>query len=435
MANKKQTTNSSKSNTKSSGNNTKVGKKAVKSAKKAVKKEIKRNKGLQIALIVLVVAIVVAVVALYLFKPDVFNSILSMLTGKDNTPPTTSGGGGDAAIQGITPIQGNMLQVTFVNVGQGDGIFIQFPDGKTMIMDMGKAVSGGQKGYYEDNLVPLLASAGVTQLDYVFVTHTDLDHVSEIDDVINDYEVKNFYLPKAADDTTGAWNKVITGARNEKYNLDGTMTDATINYNVDKWNIEGDGWIMKCFSYDEADYPSIGKGSTAKVLNSVSPLCVLQYGGRTIVLSGDSNEKNEKYFLDKGYLNDIDCDVYKLPHHGANNTTAAQVFNAIDPEYCVISVGEGNSHGHPTQEALDLMTGYVDLNPDTDFNGIEQVYRTDRDGNVVVQVGENGTLNLISTNNSDSNRTQTTLSIVATVYRVDIYCTYQKQEEIEQKAA
>lgn len=432
MANKKQSGSSSKSNTKGSSN---VGKRVAKSAKKAVKKEIKRNKGLQVALIILVVAIVVAVVALYLFKPDVFNSVLSMLTGKDNAPSNPSGNGGGAAIQGITPIEGNMLQVTFVNVGQGDGIFIQFPDGQTMIMDMGKAVSGGQKDYYANNLVPLLAIAGVTQLDYVFATHTDLDHVSEIDDVIADYEVKNFYLPQAADDTTGAWNKVITGARNEKYNQNGTMTDATINYNVGKWNIEGNGWIMKCFSYEATDYPSIGKGSTAKVLNSVSPLCVLQYGGRTIVLSGDANEKNEKYFLDKGYLNDIDCDVYKLPHHGADNTTAQQVFNAIDPEYCVISVGEGNSHGHPTQEVLDLMTNYYDLNADTDFNGIEQVYRTDQDGNVVVQVGENGTLNLISANNEEKNKTQANLTIVATAYRVDVYYCYNKQEDVQQIVA
>lgn len=432
MANKKQSATSSKSNTKSSSS--KVGKKVAKSAKKAVKKEIKRNKGLQVALIILVVAIVVAVVALYLFKPDVFNSILSMLTGKDNTPPTPDGSGGDAAIQGITPIEGNMLQVTFVNVGQGDGIFIQFPDGKTMIMDMGKAKKGGQKGYYENNLVPLLASAGVTQLDYVFITHTDLDHVSEINNIINDYEIKRFCVPKTEGNPSDTWGNVVTAYSNEKYNNDGTIVDAAITYNVGKWNIEGDGWIMKCFSYDEADYPTIKDGTDGKVLNSVSPLCVLQYGGRTIVLSGDANEKNEKYFLDKGYLNDIDCDVYKLPHHGADNTTAQQVFNAIDPEYCVISVGE-NSHGHPTQEVLDLMTAYADLKLDNDYNGIEQVYRTDQDGNVIVQVGENGTLNLISTNNEDKNRTQATLTIVATAYRVDVYYAYNKQENFEQQVA
>ncbi|MGN0789304.1 MAG: ComEC/Rec2 family competence protein [Christensenellales bacterium] len=397
-----------------------------------MKKEIKRNKGLQIALIVLVVAIVVAVVALYLFKPDVFNSILSMLTGKDNTPPTPSGSGGDAAIQGITPIEGNMLQVTFVNVGQGDGIFIQFPDGQTMVMDMG--TSGGVDNAYS-NMKQAIEQSRTESIDYVFATHTDSDHVSSMATLIDDYEIKNFYMPKVADDTTATWNKVITKARNEQYNLNGVMTNAVVNLNVGKWTIEGEGWSIKCYSFDEGDYPTINKNSSAINKNSVSPLCVLQYGGRTIVLSGDSNEKNEQYFLNKGYLNDIDCDVYKLPHHGADNTTARQVFNAIDPEYCVISVGVGNTYGHPTQEVLDLMTAYVDLKPDNDYNGIEQVYRTDIDGNVVVQVGESGTLNLISSNNSDNNRTQATLTIVATAYRVDVYYAYNKQENFEQQVA
>ena len=427
MANKKQSTNNTKSNAKSA--NSKAGKKAVKSAKRAVKKEIKRNKGLQVALIILVVAIVVAVVALYLFKPDVFNSILSMLTGKDNNTPA---GGGDAAIQGITPIEGNMLQVTFVNVGQGDGIFIQFPDGKTMIMDMGSA--GGVDDAY-GNLKQVLTAAQVDYIDYVFITHTDSDHILYVSKLIDEYEIRNFYFPNVVDAEMKTWSKVQSKANSETYNLNEETKQAVINLNVGEWNIAGNDWNMKCYSFIEKDYPSINSKSSGEKKNSVSPLCVLEYANRTIVLSGDSNEINEKYFLDKGYLNDIDCDVYKLPHHGADNTTAQQVFNAIDPEYCVISVGEGNSHGHPTQEALDLMTSYVDLNPDTDFNGIEQVYRTDRDGNVIVQVGENGTLNLISTNNEEKNRTQATLTIVATAYRVDVYYCYNKQDEIGLKVA
>lgn len=428
MANKKQSADGSKKNTSSS----KVGKRVAKSAKKAVKKEIKRNKGLQVALIILVVAIVVAVVALYLFKPDVFNSVLSMLTGKDNAPSNPSGNGGDAAIQGITPIEGNMLQVTFVNVGQGDGIFIQFPDGKTMIMDMGS--TGGVDDAY-GNLKQVLTASNIEYIDYVFITHTDKDHISYVSKLIDEYEIRNFYFPNVVNAEMKTWSKVQSKANSETYNLNEETKQAEIYLNVGEWNIAGKDWNMKCYSYNEKDYPFINYNSGGEKKNSVSPLCVLEYANRTIVLSGDSNEINEKYFLDKGYLNDIDCDVYKLPHHGADNTTAQQVFNAIDPEYCVISVGEGNSYGHPTQEVLDLMTNYYDLNVDTDFNGIEQVYRTDQDGNVVVQVGENGTLNLISTNNADNNRTQATLTIVATAYRVDVYYAYNKQENFEQQVA
>ncbi|MGN0771048.1 MAG: ComEC/Rec2 family competence protein [Christensenellales bacterium] len=410
----------------------KTSKKSAKSAKKAVKKEIKRNKGFQIALTVIVVAIVVAVVALYVFKPDAFYSILSMFTGKDNTPDDANGSGGQAATPGITEIVGDKLQITFVNVGQGDGIFIEFPDGQTMVMDMG--TSGGVDNAYS-NMKQAIEQSQTECIDYVFATHTDSDHISSMATLIDDYEIKNFYLPKVADDTTATWNKVITKARNEQYNLNGVMTAAVVNLNVGKWTIEGEGWSMKCYSFDESDYPTINKNSSALNKNSVSPLCVLTYGGRTIVLSGDSNEKNEQYFLDKGYFEGIDCDVYKLPHHGADNDTAQQVFNAIDPEYTVISVGTGNSYGHPTQAVLDLMASYVDIRPDNDYNGIEQVYRTDLDGNVVVQVGESGTLNLISSNDSDKNKTQATLTIISTSWRVDVCVSFAKKDEIQVEAA
>ena len=162
---------------------------------------------------------------------------------------------------------------------------------------------------------------------------------------------------------------------------------------------------MKCYSFDEEDYPNIKNNSSAENKNAVSPTCLLEYSGKTIVLTGDSNEKSEKYLMNKGYFDDVDADVLKVGHHGSKSSTTSEFLNKIDCEYAIISCGAGNDYGHPTPEVLNRLDTYRDLVPDDDYNGFASVYRTDEDGTVTVQIDERGIINLIADENQDKNTT------------------------------
>ncbi len=137
----------------------------------------------------------------------------------------------------------------------------------------------------------------------------------------------------------------------------------------------------------------------------MSPTCLLEYADRTIVLTGDSNEKSETYLMNKGYFDGVDADVLKVGHHGSRSSTMMEFLNKVDCEYAIISCGAGNSYGHPTPEVLERLDIYADLVPDEDYNGFAQVYRTDEDGTVTVQIDENGVINLIADEMPSKNTT------------------------------
>ncbi len=130
-----------------------------------------------------------------------------------------------------------------------------------------------------------------------------------------------------------------------------------------------------------------------------------RHAGRTVVLTGDSNEKSEEYLIGKGYFDGVDADVLKVGHHGSRSSTSNEFLNKIDCEYAIISCGADNDYGHPTPEVLERLEKYRDPVPDDDYNGYAQVYRTDKDGTVTVQVDERGVMNLISEDDATKNTT------------------------------
>ena len=94
--------------------------------------------------------------------------------------------------------------------------------------------------------------------------------------------------------------------------------------------------------------------------------------------AGDSNNSNEKYYCETYPY--VDCDVLKVAHHGSRTSSSEEFLKHVKCEYAVISVGDGNSYGHPEQEALDRLKA----------NGIQKIHRTDKCGNVVLTVSHTG---------------------------------------------
>lgn len=347
----------------------------------ARRRKIKKHTASKIIIAVVVILLIVAIALgiFYAVAPEEFNALKEKLFPSEPSSP------------GTQPTLEGTLEMTVIDIGQGDCIFLQFPDGQTMIMDAGSEF--GSTNEY-DQLTAHLTLRGIDSLDYVFITHSDYDHIRYMQDIFEDYEVKNIYIPRVADDMSATWTKTVAAIEKETWtNESGETVDSEIYYTVGDFVIQGEDWTMNCHSYLEDDYPSVKESSSAEVKNAVSPVCFLEYADRTIVLTGDSNERNEEYLLERGVL-DKDADVLKVGHHGSRTSSLQEFLNAVDCEYAIISYGEDNDYGHPTPELMSRLEDYTDVRPDNDYNGYKYVYETPKDGNVSVFVDGNGTLRI-----------------------------------------
>lgn len=354
-------------------------------------------RNLFIAIVAIVLIIVVAAVILYFAAPDVFDDILGAILPdrNDNTGNNTVLVRGDGE-----------LQIHFMDVGQGDGILILFPDGRDMLIDCANyndssTVRGEILDYMDDYVTD-------GQLDYLMLTHCDRDHVSFMDEVLEEYQVDNVFMPNvlATHDKVAEADipqerlalftdedTVDTACYADFFIAALTEPDCTVTLNVDAdeesnsvvitdGERQSDGTYdgatyMLTFYCPTAEYYAESDLSSAEEKNAISPIGVLEYNGFRIVLTGDSNEINEPTFVDR-IGGQLDCDVLKVGHHGSETSSTEEFLDAIDCEYAVISCNAaGNKFHHPRQTTLDRFI-------ERDMT----VYRTDNNGNIVLTVGE-----------------------------------------------
>lgn len=326
----------------------------------------------------------------YILDKPMSGSALTSIAKREDISPD---------FQNIAGNYNGKVQMTAVNIGQGDCIFIKFPDGKTMIMDSGSTLQLGGNNY--DRLEAVLKANNVAQIDYLFITHSDYDHIRYAEDILNDYQVKNIYLPKVADDITNTYEDFIKAVSKEKYTDRGQTKLAQVRFNIGDFQIAGVGWRMRCYTYLSKDYPLVTKStatsptapnaSDAKIKNSLSPVCLLEYAGRTIVLTGDSNEYNEKYLLERNVFDQLDADILKVAHHGSKTSTTDEFLASVKCEYAIISYGT-NTYGHPTSEVLERLQAY----------NYKNVFKTKEDGNIYVNISGDGEITFDTGNEAKS---------------------------------
>ena len=233
------------------------------------------------------------------------------------------------------------LQITAVDVGQGDGFLIRLGD-CTLLLDCG---SSSQKELGRYTLEPLLLSRGIRRIDAAFVSHSDLDHTSGLLYLLEEQEripIHSLYLPKAA-------------LEDESYrSLKEAFKDpAGIHYLS-----EGDSFFLKgklrlsCLYEGRAPYPEA---------NSHSPFLLLEYGDFRMAFTGDMTKGDEellaKRLRQKGELPGA-VTVYKAAHHGSRTSSSDAVLKLFSPEYALISYGPGNSYGHPHREVRERFLRY-----------------------------------------------------------------------------
>lgn len=249
----------------------------------------------------------------------------------------------------LLPGMGNRdeLAITFLDVGQGDAIHIHTPDGEDMLVDCGDA-KNGKVSYY--TIRPYLLSYGISDIDHILLSHNDDDHSGGVPYLADSFDVENYILSLAAEDT---YSDVLAVAEEH---------DATVT------------WVS-C-----GDTIDLGSGVKLDVLwpqkdteaedNALSLVVKLTYGDFEALFTGDV-EGTGLY----GLMADRDAlsaDILKIPHHGSKNSYDEEFYHAVDPDAVVISVGK-NSYGHPD----DRVVSYFERRH-------RKVYRTDVVGAVTV---------------------------------------------------
>ncbi len=408
MANNKSTKKSKSTKSSTSTSSSKSKQSQPSTVEKAVKKAYKKNpKAVIISIVAVVLVIAIAAAVLYFGFPDIWKQIMSGFgNGNDNSgsidaEDTSKVVGGN--LQGVLTRGDGELLFHMIDVGQGDCLYIQLPDGKDMIIDGGTT----KKPYddFDENTVINYLNNYVKDgtIEYLMLTHTDKDHVSIIDDIIDAFDVQNIYMPYilATPDVTKLSSAVRTEFESipqEKKDIfkdkDTVSTaeyaeffaaalneeDCNIFVNMDddentnNIKINGSDYTFKFYCPTKAYYDGNGLDN-ATDLNAISPVGILEYKSRRIMFTGDSNTKNEKIIPNR--TGAIDCDVLKVAHHGSATSSTADFLEKYDFEYAMISSGTHAGHKLPRQDALDRMKDM-------------EVYRTDKNGTIVLSVNKSG---------------------------------------------
>ena len=220
---------------------------------------------------------------------------------------------------------GDEMRVHFLDVGQGDSIFIESPNGKTMLVD------GGVKGAGPE-IVAYLKEQGVQKLDAVVATHPDADHIGGLIAVLNSIEIGEFY-DSGKVHTSQTFEEMLTliDTKNISYNV--PKTGDTLAFD--------DAVSVKVLSADE----------TASDNNDASIVLKVTYGDVSFLLTGDAGVALEKEMLTK----DVKSTVLKAGHHGSNTSSSQSFIQAVRPEVTVLSYGEDNKYGHPHEEVVERL--------------------------------------------------------------------------------
>ncbi len=242
----------------------------------------------------------------------------------------------------------HMLTVSFIDVGQGDAIFLQSPNGKTMLIDAGPTNSASK-------VVTFLKNKGISSLDIVIATHPHEDHIGGMTSILNSFTVYKF-IDIGYPQTTRVYEDMlniidqknipyITVKAGDLINWDATTTIRVIN----------------------------PQRTFVDNLNDNSIVLKLTYGTINFLFMGDAGKLVEDQIHDN-----IESEILKVSHHGSQYGTSPTFIRKVSPQVSVISVGADNPYGHPAKETLQCL-----------YNAGSKVYRTDQVGTITISTDGN----------------------------------------------
>nr|WP_031424845.1 ComEC/Rec2 family competence protein [Exiguobacterium sp. NG55] len=233
------------------------------------------------------------------------------------------------------------IKVHYIDIGQGDAIYIKMPSGEDVIID------GGNKGK-GDAIVAYLKKQKVDDIEVLISTHPDADHIGGLDEILDAYRVENVYAPKVKH-TTQAYKDFLQAVKREGK----TIKTAQMGVSLPIKGVSAK-FVGPVKSYSNSD------------LNNWSAVLHVTYKKNTFLFTGDAEHVAEKDMMAKKQT--LRADVLKVGHHGAKTSTSSTFLNVVKPKYAILSVGK-NSYGHPTSEVVTNLKRVKATTLRTDKNG------------------------------------------------------------------
>lgn len=228
----------------------------------------------------------------------------------------------------------NKLTVAFLDIGQGDAIFIEAPNGNQILID-----GGPNKSVLRElnKIMPFYDRS----IDVIVATHPDKDHIGGLPEIIDRYSI-DFILESGAKNDTGVSlafeNAILQNQIKQIFAKRGMRVNL------------GRGVFLNIL------FPDRGVGDVES--NTASIVAQLVYGNTKFMLTGDSPKTIEEYLV----ITDgekLKSDVLKVGHHGSKTSSSEIFLGFVSPKYSVISAGVGNSYGHPHKEVIDILNQFA----------------------------------------------------------------------------
>jgi len=247
------------------------------------------------------------------------------------------------------PPAGSKLLMHVIDVGQGDSILFQTPDGKTILIDGGEARSG---------VIPYLKQLGITNIDVMVATHPHADHIGGLVEVLGAIPV----------------SKVITNGEPHTTSTYEQFLDAIAAAKAEYVEVRRGDVI----SVGSINFQALSPvADTNEDMNENSVVLQVTFGKTTILLMGDAGAETERDLIASGLP--LKADILKVGHHGSKYSSTPEFLSIVDPDVAIYSAGKNNTYGHPAPETLAALSAAG-----------ATIYGTDQNGTVVVTIDENG---------------------------------------------
>ena len=251
------------------------------------------------------------------------------------------------------------LEVVFLDVGQGDGAFIRFPNGRTMVVDGGSC--SARFDYGARVLLPFLKYRGLGRVDVVVASHPHNDHIGGLVRLLEEVEVGH-YLDSGQlyDSWTARRLRALIGAKGIGYHRVAAGD-----------TLVGLGGVGALILHPTGEFVT-PEGASPYDLNNGSVVFALNYGKVRVLFSGDVEKESDPSLLSWGER--LRATVLKVPHHGSSTSSRPSFVRAVKPEIAVVSVGAFNKFRHPAPVVMDRLGAAG-----------ARTFRTDRSGAVIFE--------------------------------------------------
>ncbi len=253
-------------------------------------------------------------------------------------------------------------RISFLDVGQGDATLLEFPGGKTMLIDGG---SGGNFSMGKVAVAPYLWQRGIRQIDYLVATHPEMDHAGGLTYLVRKFQIGEVWTNGMTRESP--FYKEFIELIRQKGLVAITMNDHAVPFHIDACRIF---FLNPSLDISEKDY-----NNHSIVMRLVCP--TPKGDPLSILFTGDIEKKGEEAIIKRGYP--LSSVILKVPHHGSKGALDETFLSAVSPQYAIFSVGNRNRYRHPHPEVIAAHTA---------MNA--KIYRTDQDGAIIVGIREDG---------------------------------------------